>query len=419
MGLPVSHLNKGRMDLILTCTWRYWKQYADDSPDEGVFWGKGAAFLGSALHKALEDFYEMNDMSKKNLLKHYDLMNENGFDETLFKVEVDQWKAEPLAAGQYIEGREILDKWFDNVYANYLEENRTNLGNEVQFGYSPRHDKGDEMLVAGVPIHGFIDRVDEVILESPKGNRRILEVVDYKSNRMPKPRTEIDDPYNAEVNIYLIAARKLYPGYDEYRFIYDFLRHGIYSTTRERDELKNYLRFMKRVHAYAINLETPTQDIGPSCGYCPYKGECESLQSVIEKGLKPPSNEANFDNLEDLAREHSKIANAAKALYGRKAQIEETIKNLLWSNDMMSYQGENVSVNLRASRSSSFDTRTVVEELKDDPDTLAEVINVGKGKLEKKMKDMPVETRDRLYRTMKRGHQNPSLNINLTPKVED
>ena len=146
----------------------------------------------TACHDALEILYNDSGMNgtKSELLKIYDELNDKS----------------PLKAEDYADGREILGNWFDKVYTEYKkEENRRFIGAEVQFGYSPRHDEGTEMFVGGVPIHGYIDRVDEIITEDGK---RIIEVVDYKSNRQPKPRVEIDDVQNAEANILFDGSKE-------------------------------------------------------------------------------------------------------------------------------------------------------------------------------------------------------------------
>lgn len=403
-AITIQHLNKGRVDLLLSCSWRYWRQYCSEEDEGGdVFAGAGAAFLGSVLHNALEEFYNGETTKKAELMKMYDLENEKS----------------PLHAEGYIEGRNILEQWYEKVYTPYLDESgRKTIGSEVQFGYSPRHDTGEKMTVAGVPIHGYIDRVDELIVENRSGTTRILEVVDYKSNRMPKPRVEIDDPFNAEVNIYLLAARKLYPGYDEYVFVYDMLRWGLYKTTRDVDTLKDYARFLRRVQNYGLNIEKPEQQISYSCTYCRYKGECNRFQEVLANGLEPPKNEANFDNLRELGLELDKVNAIAKAMYSRKHQIEDSIKQLMFENDRMSYDGNGISVALRARSQSSFDSKAVVNELKDDfPEVLSEVANITKGRLEKKMKGLPIDVRDRLYRSMRKSQQNPSLTVNISAAI--
>ena len=391
MGLSVSHLNKGRMDMLLSCSWRYWRTYDDGSQSASDFQEARAAFLGSVLHNALEHFYNEELSSKGDLLRMYD----------------EEVERSPLPANDYTEGREMLEEWHKRVFIPYQDQDRTTIGSEVQFGYSQRFDSGEKMVIGGVPIHGFIDRVDEVV----EDGKRILEVVDYKSNRAPKSRAELEDLSNAEVNIYLIAARKMFPGYDEYRFVYDMLRFDLFSTTRTKEELVNYLRFMKRVYNYAMSIDEPKQSLGSGCTWCDYKDECEQFTKAVENGVRP-GNEVNFDNLAEIAEEHSRVSALASGLYRRKAIIEDSIRGLLLNNDLMSYDGEGFSVGLKARRTSEFDSKIVVEELKDDhPEILSQVVSVGKGKLEKMISDLPIEKRDRIYRTMKKGFQKSSINI--------
>ena len=397
MGLSVSHLNKGRMDMLLSCSWRYWRTYDDGSQSANDFQEARAAFLGSVLHNALEKYYNEGHQTKQMLLKVYD----------------NEVEGAPLPADDYTSGREILEEWHKRVFIPYQDQERTTIGSEVQFGYSQRFDTGEKMIIGGVPIHGFIDRVDEVI----EGDLKILEVVDYKSNRAPKSRAELDDVSNAEVNIYLIAARKMFPGYDEYRFVYDMLRFDLFTTTRTKEQLVNYLRFMKRVYNYAANIDEPKQTLGSGCTWCEYKNECDQFTKAVENGVRP-GNEVNFDNLAEIADEHAKLSALASGLYRRKAIIEDSVRALLLSNDLMSFDGSNFSVGLKARRSSEFNSKVVVAELKDEyPDILAEVVSVGKGKLEKLIGDLPIEKRDIIYRTMKKGFQKSSVKFEVDKGV--
>ena len=105
-------------------------------------------------------------------------------------------------------------------------------------------------------------------------------------------------------------------------------------------------------------------------------------------------------------------------MYGRKHQIEDSIKQLMFENDKMSYDGNGISVALRARSQSSFDSKAVVNELKDDfPELLSEVANITKGRLEKKMRGLPIDVRDRLYRSMRKSQQNPSLTVNISAAI--
>lgn len=393
--MKVQHLNKGRIDTILNCPWKYWRTYDYDGDSKPSIGGYSAANLGTACHDALEHFYLEGKKTKAELLKLYDELNDGG----------------PLKAEDYADGREILSNWHDKVFAEYEKDpNRRFIGAEVQFGYSPRHDEGEEMLVGGVPIHGYIDRVDEVITEDGK---RIIEVVDYKSNRMPKPRVEIDDVQNAEVNIYLMAARKLYPDADEYVFVYDFLRWGLFKTTRTKETLIEYLRFMKRVHNYAVNLTDPEQKLGGACGWCDYHDECDKMKEAMEHDVASQVLD-NSVGISELAKEHAAVAALASAMYRRKAKIESLMRSHLTKNDMLSYTDDEVQLTLRAKKQDSYDTQTVIDELSEHaPEALAKALSVSKGKLDKMLKTLPAETRDRLIRSMKRGYQNPSLHILL------
>ena len=396
--MKVQHLNKGRIDTILNCPWKYWRTYDYDGESKPTIGGYSAANLGTACHDALEILYNDSGMkgTKSELLKIYDELNDKS----------------PLKAEDYADGREILGNWFDKVYTEYKkEENRRFIGAEVQFGYSPRHDEGTEMFVGGVPIHGYIDRVDEIITEDGK---RIIEVVDYKSNRQPKPRVEIDDVQNAEANIYLMAARKLYPDADEYVFVYDFLRWGLFKTDRTKETLIEYLRFMKRVHNYATNLDSPEQKLGGACGWCDYHDECDKMREAKEKDVASLIIGQSESNISDLAKEHAAVAAQASALYRRKAKLESAMKANLQANDMLSYTDDEVQLTLRARKQDSYDTQTVINELLEHaPESLAKALSVSKGKLDKMLKSLPAESRDKLIRSMKRGYQNPSLHILL------
>lgn len=118
-----------------------------------------------------------------------------------------------------------------------------------------------------------------------------VRVRDWKTS-MIRPSNE-DVATDVQARIYALAALALFPDAPDVRFSLDMLRHGYAASwTFVRGEpweeqTRRYLRRMRSVIAWAMDVDEWPETPGDGCGWCARRHKCETLGRLIAQGSLP------------------------------------------------------------------------------------------------------------------------------------
>jgi putative RecB family exonuclease len=137
-----------------------------------------------------------------------------------------------------------------------------------------RELKIDNVEVAGVPILGYIDRVDN----DADGK---LRIVDYKSGKVTKSSDFFGDPQGDQMRVYALAASQIYDTEIKEARLY-FTREGkvrriATSQKYMTDTRRKVVEGWDRLGEYTEQATFPTVVSG-LCGWCPLVNACPSAQ---------------------------------------------------------------------------------------------------------------------------------------------
>ena len=128
-----------------------------------------------------------------------------------------------------------------------------------------------------VPFVSTIDRVDRN-LEDPD----LFRVVDYKTNRVPFSRAEVDG--SSQLCIYDIAVRAIWPEACEVLCMYDMLRFGRFATTFPEDYRETFIEWVIHVWDVIQDAPSPAQTLNSFCPYCNHRSQCVEWAGVLDTG---------------------------------------------------------------------------------------------------------------------------------------
>ena len=307
--MKVPYISATRLKMAKDCTLAYQFHYDPDSESERILKAKAnhpdntqAAKLGNIVHGALEDWRKPNEDGSTPkpkfgaLMKHY-----------------ERWAADPQFTVDfefYQDGKQMLRRWFDRRGKTPVRVYAT----EQPMG---RHD-APFMLDNGVPIFGYID----LILEHKDGT---IELVDYKTNRMPKSQNEADT--DVQAGIYLSWAKQMFPD-RPLRFTFDMIRWGPVSTVWTDAQIEEFKAWLLTKYESIKVLKEGKPTLGDSCKWCAYQAICPKVQTLIHKGafdLVASEFDTDDEQLDALAT----IKAAQGILTKRRSAIEKDLKSRL------------------------------------------------------------------------------------------
>lgn len=303
-----------KLDLVSNCHRRYKLKYEDKKfadkqtlPLElGSILHKGLELKGQAVMKKEPVDYEkikqiVHEGSSEETEKDSEFMN--GVDAISQKY-FEDWNVK--ASENEKNYSEKMDIYFNEVLTTRMEDSSWEIvGTEIPFEFVY-----DERCI----IHGFIDRLDKMILEDGKEEYRIT---DYKSSKKIFDESKIKTPL--QMVIYDLACLFMYqviPKYHEYDFILlnqkqtsedkvcskGYLKRGI----KKLDMLLSIIEKMKKENEYA---PSPT----PLCYWCPYASKAHTPNADEKYGglceyysLWKPENKVFFVNKEYIPGEEEK-----------------------------------------------------------------------------------------------------------------
>jgi RecB family exonuclease len=293
-----QHLSYSRLSRFETCPLSYRLHYIEKQQAEP---GLPLRF-GKTIHAVLERLIkEVVDDERTGTLS----------EERAIELYREAWGAEQLTGMDvFAEGLAILRRF---IAEQGVVDHRDVLAIEKEF----------RLPVGPFEVLGFIDRVDWIDDET-------VEVIDYKTNHQLFTRDEVDT--SLQMSLYEVAVRRLWPWAKKVKLTFWMLRHGVrQQTTRTEEQLADALAY---VETLGRQTETATEypaRLNTNCSYCDHRKQCPAYAEAL-KGKREFIVE-DLADLEGVAREREEVARLAKALYGRKEELEDILKAQLKERD--------------------------------------------------------------------------------------
>jgi RecB family exonuclease len=250
-----------RLGSFKTCRLQYKYRYLDRLP-AGV--ESVEAFMGSRVHEALEEFYEMimsgTVESKEWLLQKYK----------------DLWEKNMNPSIKVVKEEKSIDDYFrvgEKCLADYYERNKPFDQAEVketeEFLKFPVRSGSESYEFCGV-----LDRLDWNEREG------IFEIHDYKtSGKLP---TQEDVDADPQLGIYHLAVRNMRPEADEVRLVWHYLAFNERIESRRSAEQLEALQAMivKQIKDIEACKDFPPTEDDRFCPWCAYGPICSKTNSV-------------------------------------------------------------------------------------------------------------------------------------------
>ena len=271
MALPVA-LSYSSVRTYLECPLRWKFLYIDELKEAP----RGYFSFGRTLHSVLEE------LVRPLVVPTARRTETGGLQKTL-----DEWptRGPPKPAGHLLTADELLElyaqSWVGEGYNSPDEETRYRaLGSEILLAYrddlvrSPPYPVAvEEHLEAkweGIPVHGYIDRIDR----TPGGS---LEVLDYKTSR----ELSADDVRDSDqLSLYQVLVERNYAEPVDRLTLYHLRSRTPHSAPRRDAETLNdvHQRFGRAYDGIHSASYEPTP--GRHCSRCEFKSLCPEFKMV-------------------------------------------------------------------------------------------------------------------------------------------
>lgn len=326
------------------CPSRYEAEYV--LAKRGAMPSSRPAMIGTAVHKALEDYVQDVYLDKGRSPELQYLCD-------LLEV---AWSAEPALGPaddsdpDYQSALDMLATWF----------NRTDLS-EVEVLSVERKSTIEVPTSDGPRSFNYIwDRCDRYVDED---GVTVIRVVDYKTVWMNRGIGEILD--DLQVRMYGVAAAVQFkneePGRIEIQM--DLLRHGNNTVTFDLEELRQFYRDMVGTAEAILADENPVERLNPECHFCIKKATCETLRSTALAG----SVAAIADDPEKLMEAKDILSAQKKAIEAAVKEVDVELRNTLDAEQVKALSGSKYKA-----------SATVRKTRKMDPYKVSQVIGAAK-----------------------------------------
>lgn len=307
------------MQVYESCGARFLASYINKASDLSG----NAATLGTTVHAALEDYVKSGAYQKPS---------------TSWKILVDlytqHYDRNFRDRKQFKDGLEMLENWWNRTD---LLDGRKILSCEVK----------EEFQISGIPFRYIFDRCDE----HPDG---AIEVVDYKSSRIPENPENLKQKIQARV--YALAAAIKYPGRPAYWVSLDMLRYDLVGIKFTRDDNIATWNYLKDVISRIEADEGKDETLNPECRWCVRSGACETL--LVHAANGGELGVADFDAAID---KRAKLDYARAALGRVIDSLDEFILEEAEQKEIIDYKTSETELKISVGSRRDIDTERVAK----------------------------------------------------------
>ncbi|MDD5760608.1 MAG: PD-(D/E)XK nuclease family protein [Candidatus Pacebacteria bacterium] len=354
------------------------------------------AVFGTYIHKVLKWFYQ-----KDPCFPTLDVLLDYYKDHWLKKSEGFEWENPDEENSYFKEGLRILEGYYKENMPQKTSVLDLETKFEVTLDENPEKQDGKHILT------GVIDRIDKL----PDGT---IEIIDYKTGKRVASQKDVDS--NDQLSLYAIGLKNRWPRIKTENLFLSlyFLKFNekIKTQRTEQDLEKSKEKIIKLVH----QIEKSSFEPRPSalCGWCGYRNICPVWKHLYKKETENNINEIDIKNKIDEYFE----------LKEKKEKLEEELKNLESLIDVYCQQkglkrvfGENGYFSRTTYSKVSYNIKKVKAVL-EPLNKWEEILGIDSKKLNKVLKEIPQELRDKIKEAEKVEKEYKYLSANNKSKKE-
>ena len=359
-----------RMQMYLTCRWKYWCNYVLHLPRK-----PNPSFkLGLAVHESLAtagDIWKMQEkFTDKDIIKIKDVYNKTAAREGIADTNI------------YHDGLSMVMSRVNNF------ANGTVLTIEDRFRVTT-----DE----GVMLTGAMDKVEEI-------DENTILVVDYKTSKYYETAQELKA--DIQLSVYDVVASIKYPNYRRIILSLDYLRSEPVYTYRTTEERKGFMEYMLAIYAEMLKLkkEKCVPTLNDMCNWCDFTDNCTAYQEVMAGKSFIKKRPEEYDN-EELVKDYLDIKSRKRIIDNREKQLKYYIMDKIQSEEE-DITGQGKVLYIRQNGSTTYNPRTVFEAM--PLDDFLNVVKITKRGVDEFLVKNPT-AKSEIIRTATKNYTSPFL----------
>ena len=337
------------------------------------------AVFGAYIHKVLKWFYQKDPHfpTLDALLDYYK-------EHWPKKSEGFEWQDPEEENSYFKEGIRILEGYYKANIPQQTSILDLETRFEVTIDENPEKPDGKHILT------GVIDRIDKL----PDGK---IEIIDYKTGKRVASQKDADS--NDQLSLYAIGLKNRWPriNTESLSLSLYFLKFNekIKTQRTEEDLEKSREKIIKSIQ----EIEKSDFEPRPSalCGWCGYRNICPIWKHLYESEIE---NKINGENIKEKVDEYFRLKE-------RKEKIEEELESLKNLIDVYCRQkglrrifGENGYFSRATHNKVSYNIKKLKEVL-EPLGKWEEILGIDSKKLNKVLKEIPQELRDKIKEAKK------------------
>jgi len=359
-----------RMQMYLTCRWKYWCNYVLHLPRKPNVSFK----LGIAVHESLAlagDIWKLHEkFTGKSILRIKEVYNKTAAREGIADINI------------YHEGLAMVMSRVNNF------ANGTILTVEDRFKVTTNE---------GVMLMGAMDKVEEL-------NEDTVLVTDYKTSKYFETTSELKA--DIQLSVYDVVASIKYPDYKRIVLSLDYLRGSPVYTYRTPDERKGFMEYMLAIYAEMLKLkkEKCVPTLNDMCNWCDFTDNCTAYQEALVGKSFIKRKPEEYDT-EELVKDYLDIKSRKRIIDNREKQLKSYILDKIQS-DEEDVIGQGKVLYVRQNASTEYEPKTVFEAM--PLDEFLGVIKVSKGKADEFLLRNPA-AKIKIMETATKNYTSPFL----------